>query len=152
MEPARNLSRRFWYVIADQRVARNAVRKFYPTFAGTIMRFSNIVAVGAVLAAVPVFVADAQTRDTDSTGFRAGQWGAEFSLATVSDYATGAGVVRFLSDRHALVVDLTGQDLGGLTLTSGVYTISNSAHSTGTLTLVRKTILQPSSSSRSAAV
>jgi hypothetical protein len=32
-------------------------------------------------------------------------------------------------------VDLTGQDLGGLTLTSGVYTFNSSAQLTGTLTL-----------------
>ena len=31
--------------------------------------------------------------------------------------------------------NLTGQDLGGLTLTSGVYTFNNSAQLTGTLTL-----------------
>lgn len=36
---------------------------------------------------------------------------------------------------QASSVDLTGQDLGGLTLTSGVYSFSNSAQLTGTLTL-----------------
>jgi len=36
---------------------------------------------------------------------------------------------------RACDVDLTGQDLGGLTLTSGVYCLSSSAQLTGTLTL-----------------
>ena len=36
---------------------------------------------------------------------------------------------------RAVTADLTGQDLGGLTLTTGVYSFSTSAQLTGTLTL-----------------
>jgi hypothetical protein len=48
-----------------------------------------------------------------------------------SDVTTAYNVIAGMSPTQ----DLTGQDLGGLTLTSGVYSFSSSAQLTGTLTL-----------------
>ncbi|MEO8505403.1 MAG: ice-binding family protein [Acidobacteriota bacterium] len=47
--------------------------------------------------------------------------------------------------------DLTGQDLGGLTLTPGTYCFSTSAQLTGTLTLDGQAVPTPCSCSRSGA-
>lgn len=54
-------------------------------------------------------------------------------LAQGAQSDTTAAYISLAS--QASTVDLTGQDLGGLTLTSGVYTFSDSAQLTGTLTL-----------------
>ncbi|WP_310571581.1 hypothetical protein [Gemmatimonas sp.] len=65
---------------------------------------------GAVLlSTVPTSAARAQTAPSDSTGFRAGQWGAEFTLGTGSGAASGVGALRFFSDRRALLLDVNGR-------------------------------------------
>lgn len=53
------------------------------------------------------------------------------ALQAQSDLTTSYNVLAGLSPTQ----DLTGQDLGGLTLTPGVYNFDNSAQLTGTLTL-----------------
>lgn len=47
----------------------------------------------------------AQSPTADSTGSRAGQWGAEFSLGSNLGSSAGAGVLRFHTERRALVLD-----------------------------------------------
>ncbi len=58
---------------------------------------------------MPIFAVRAQAPAADSTGFRAGQWGAEFSLGSNLGSSTGVGVLRFHTGRRALVLDVAGQ-------------------------------------------
>jgi len=62
---------------------------------------------------------------------------AQLALVTAYNALTG----------QAVDVDLTGQNLGGLTLIPGVYGFSSSAQLTGTLTLMPRAIPIQSSSS-----
>lgn len=66
--------------------------------------FMGLIALGSCL---PLSTARAQAPASDSIGFRAGQWGAEFSLGNGSLNTTGAGVLRFQSARRALVLDMS---------------------------------------------
>lgn len=63
---------------------------------------------GTLLLTFP-FAAHGQSATTDSTGFRAGQWGAEFTLGTGNGVASGVGALRFFSDRRALLLDVNGR-------------------------------------------
>ncbi len=74
---------------------------------------------------------------TSITGFPPGSiTGTEYdgnavAMAAQADALVAYNVAAGLASNH----DLTGMDLGGLTLTPGVYTFSSSAQLTGTLTL-----------------
>lgn len=57
------------------------------------------------------------------------------SNATAQGAQSDTSAAYIALANQASTLDLTGQDLGGLTLTSGVYRFSNSAQLTGTLTL-----------------
>lgn len=63
---------------------------------------------GTLLLTFP-FAAHAQSATADTTGFRAGQWGAEFTLGTGNGVASGVGALRFFSDRRALLLDVNGR-------------------------------------------
>lgn len=73
------------------------------------MRHSGFIGLVALVGLLPTVSARAQAPITDATGFRAGQWGAEFSLGTSAVSPTGAGVLHFHSARRALVLDVSGQ-------------------------------------------
>lgn len=73
------------------------------------MRHHLILAGALLLSTTPASAARAQSAPSDSTGFRAGQWGAEFTLGTGSGIASGVGALRFFSDRRALLVDVNGR-------------------------------------------
>ncbi len=75
------------------------------------MRINGLVALALFCGILPLAAtrAHAQAQAADSTGFRAGQWGAEFSLGSGALNSTGAGVLRFTSARRALVLDVQGQ-------------------------------------------
>ncbi|HJX36745.1 MAG TPA: ice-binding family protein, partial [Dehalococcoidales bacterium] len=75
---------------------------------------------------------------TSVTGFPPGIVnGTQHVTDTAAANAQSALVTAYnaLTSQSAGSVDLTGQDLGGLTLTPGVYRFSSSAGLTGTLTL-----------------
>lgn len=69
------------------------------------LRLIGLVALSSVL---PIFAVRAQEA-ADSTGFRTGQWGAEFSLGSNLGSPTGVGVLRFHAARRALVLDVAGE-------------------------------------------
>jgi len=75
---------------------------------------------------------------TSVTGFPPGivAGGTIYAADAVASLAqTDLGLAYNDALSRTTTMDLTGQDLGGLTLTSGVYTFSSSAQLTGTLTL-----------------
>lgn len=58
---------------------------------------------------MPILAARAHAQAADTTNFRAGQWGAEFSLGNGLSSTTQVGVLRFHSARRALVLNVSGQ-------------------------------------------
>lgn len=72
------------------------------------MRHLAFLAGTLLLSTLPV-AARAQSAAADSTGFRAGQWGAEFTLGTGSGIASGVGALRFFSESRALLLDVNGR-------------------------------------------
>ncbi len=74
----------------------------------------------AITGFFPVVAAGGMIHTSDAVAFRA-----QSDLATAYDFAAG----------EASNFNLTGTDLGGLTLTPGVYTFASSAQLTGKLTL-----------------
>ena len=74
---------------------------------------------------------------TSITGFPPGSvTGATHAADPVSLLAQGGATAAYNElASQACTADLTGQDLGGMTLTPGVYCYSSSAQLTGTLTL-----------------
>ncbi len=77
------------------------------------MRLKGLVALAMLSGMLPLAAtrahAQTQAQAVDSIVFRAGQWGAEFSLGSGALNSTGAGVLRFTSARRALVLDVNGQ-------------------------------------------
>ena len=74
---------------------------------------------------------------TSVTGFPPGTVNGESDVTNADAVLAQTDLVTAYNDAAAAVStrDLTGVDLGGLTLTPGVYTFSSSAQLTGTLTL-----------------
>lgn len=75
------------------------------------MQRHRLIELVALTSALPVLTARAQAPAADSTGFRAGQWGAELSLGSNLGNTAGAGALRFHTARRALLLDMTRQVL-----------------------------------------
>ena len=86
----------------------------------TINGSLGIASSAAITGFLPVVAAGGMIYTSDAVAFRA-----QSDLATAYDFAAG----------EASNFNLTGTDLGGLTLTPGVYTFASSAQLTGKLTL-----------------
>lgn len=86
----------------------------------TINGSLGIASNAAITGFLPVVAARGIIHTSDAVAFRA-----QSDLATAYDFAAG----------EASNFNLTGTDLGGLTLTPGVYTFASSAQLTGKLTL-----------------
>lgn len=73
------------------------------------MRRLRLIGLAALTSVLPAFAVRAQAPASDSTGFRAGQWGTEFTLGSNLGNPTGVGALRFHSARRALLLDVLGR-------------------------------------------
>jgi hypothetical protein len=73
------------------------------------MQRLRLIALAALTSALPVLAVRAQAPAADSTGFRAGQWGTEFTLGSNLGNPTGVGALRFHNARRALLLDVLGR-------------------------------------------